>query len=68
VNRICGALWRIQIWRDTHAQDLIEYALMGGFVALAAGALMPGVSTSISTVFSKVGSVMTNASGQHPDD
>ncbi len=58
----------MQIWRDTHAQDLIEYALMGGFVALAAGALMPGVSTSISTVLSKVGSVMTSASGQHSDN
>lgn len=68
MNRIRRAFWRLQIWRDTHAQDLIEYALMGGFVALAAGALMPGVSTSISAVLSKVGSVMTNASGQHPDD
>jgi len=68
VHRICRALWRVQIWRDTHAQDLIEYALMGGFVALAAGALMPGVSTSISTVLSKVGSVMVKAAAQPDDD
>ena len=47
--------------RDQRGQDLIEYALMAGFVAVAAGALMPGVSTSISTVFSKVASVMTRA-------
>jgi pilus assembly protein Flp/PilA len=47
--------------RDTKGQDLIEYALMAGFVAVAAGALMPGVSTSISTVFSKVASVMAVA-------
>ena len=67
MNHIRGAIWRVRIWRDTHAQDLIEYALMGGFVALAAGALMPGVSTSISTVFSKVGSVMVKAAAQ-PDD
>ena len=51
----------LRIWRDTRGQDLIEYALMAGFVAVAAGALMPGVSTSISTVFSKVASVMTAA-------
>jgi pilus assembly protein Flp/PilA len=49
---------------DTSAQDLIEYALMAGFVAVAAGALMPGVSTSISTIFSKVGSVLTNSKNQ----
>jgi hypothetical protein len=28
---------------------------------LAAGAILPGVSTSISTIFSKVASVMTTA-------
>jgi pilus assembly protein Flp/PilA len=52
---------RLQVWRDNHGQDLIEYALMAGFVAVAAGAIMPGVSTSISKIFSKVGSVMTAA-------
>jgi Flp pilus assembly pilin Flp len=40
---------------------MIEYALMAGFVAVAAGAILPGVSTSISTIFSKVSSVMTAA-------
>ena len=52
---------RLMIWKDQRGQDLIEYALMAGFVAVAAGALMPTVSTSISTVFSKIGSVMTEA-------
>jgi Flp pilus assembly pilin Flp len=50
-----------QIWRDRRGQDLIEYALMAGFVAVAAGAIMPAVSSSISTIFSQVASVMTNA-------
>jgi pilus assembly protein Flp/PilA len=50
-----------QIWRDRRGQDLIEYALMAGFVAVAAGAIMPAVSTSISMIFSQVASVMTNA-------
>ena len=53
----------LRIRQDQRGQDLIEYALMAGFVAVAAGALMPGVSTSISTVFSKVASVMTAAAG-----
>jgi pilus assembly protein Flp/PilA len=50
-----------QIVKDTRGQDLIEYALMAGFVAVAAGAIMPGVSASISTIFSKVNSVMVQA-------
>ena len=53
---------RLKIWKDTKGQDLIEYALMAGFVAVAAGAIMPGVASSISTIFSKVASVMTAAS------
>ena len=52
---------RLKIWKDTRGQDLIEYALMAGFVAVAAGAIMPGVATSISTIFSKIASVMSNA-------
>jgi Flp pilus assembly pilin Flp len=50
-------------WRDTRGQDLIEYALMAGFVAVAAGAVMPGVSTSISKIFSKVGSILVVGGG-----
>jgi pilus assembly protein Flp/PilA len=49
--------------QDQRGQDLIEYAMMAGFVALAAGATVPNIATSISTVFSKVGSVMTTAGG-----
>ena len=48
-------------WRDRRGQDLIEYALMAGFVAVAAGAIMPNVTTSISTIFSQVSSVMAAA-------
>lgn len=48
-------------WQDDQGQDLIEYALMAGFVAVAAGAMMPNVSNSVSTVFSKIQSLMTNA-------
>ena len=57
-------LLKIQVLKDTRGQDLIEYALMAGFVAVAAGAIMPNVATSISTIFSKINSVMTAASTQ----
>jgi pilus assembly protein Flp/PilA len=57
-------LVRMQIWKDNHGQDLIEYALMAGFVAVSAGAVMPGVASSVSSIFSKVGSVLKVASTQ----
>ncbi len=61
MTRINSFILKMKIWKDTQGQDLIEYALMAGFVAVAAGAIMPGVATSISTIFSKVASVMTAA-------
>jgi Flp pilus assembly pilin Flp len=57
-------LLQLKVWKDRKGQDLIEYALMAGFVAVAAGAIMPGVATSISQIFSKVASVMTAAANQ----
>lgn len=63
MKRITNMVLRLRIWKDGKGQDLIEYALMAGFVAVAAGAIMPGISSSISTIFSKVQSVLTNAAG-----
>jgi pilus assembly protein Flp/PilA len=54
-------LLKLRVLKDTSGQDLIEYALMAGFVAVAAGAIMPGVSVSISQIFSKVASVLSSA-------
>jgi pilus assembly protein Flp/PilA len=57
-------LLKLKALKDTRGQDLIEYALMAGFVAVAAGAVMPGVASSISSIFSKVGSTLAIASTQ----
>ncbi len=46
---------------EQEGQDLVEYALLAGFVAVAAGALLPAISDSISTIFSRMGSVLTAA-------
>ena len=64
MNQLTNLVWKLRIWKDTRGQDLIEYALMAGFVAVAAGAVMPSVATSISTVFSKVSSLMSRAASQ----
>ena len=47
-------------WEDTRGQDLVEYALAAGLVAVAAVAAMPALSTTVSTVFSKIGSIINN--------
>jgi pilus assembly protein Flp/PilA len=57
-------IWKVRIWKDTRGQDLIEYALMAGFVAVAAGAIMPSVAGSISTIFSKITTQLAAAASQ----
>ena len=64
MTRIWTHLLRWQIWRDTRGQDMVEYALLAGFIAVAAGAVMPPFADSISTIFSKIDSLAENASAQ----
>ena len=64
MKKLTKAVIALKIWKDKHGQDLIEYALMAGFVAVAAGALMPNIASSISTVFSKISSVMASAAAR----
>ncbi len=57
-------LCRLKRWRETHGQDLIEYALMAGFLSVAAGAVLPSAGPIISTIFSRVASQLAKASTQ----
>ncbi len=61
MQKVISVIWRLWIWTDDHGQDLIEYALLAGFIAVSAGAVAPGIATSISKIFSKVASTMTAA-------
>lgn len=56
------AFW-IRFWNETQGQDLVEYALAAGMVAVAAVAAMPALSTTINTVFSKIGSIINSSVG-----
>jgi Flp pilus assembly pilin Flp len=51
-----------RLWKAQKGQDLIEYALMAGFVAVAAGAIFPTtVMPTVSGIFSKVSSMLAAA-------
>jgi Flp pilus assembly pilin Flp len=53
------------MWTDARGQDLLEYALIAGFVAVAAGAIFPTtLMPSVSTIFSKIGSLFIQAASQ----
>ena len=48
--------------RDEGGQDLVEYALLAGLVAVAAGLFLPGLSTSMESIYSKLASKLAEAS------
>ena len=50
---------KADFWKDTQGQDLVEYALMAGMVAVAAVAAMPALSSTVNNVFTKIGSIIT---------
>jgi Flp pilus assembly pilin Flp len=51
----------IRLIHDDKGQDMVEYALLAGFIAVSAGALLPPVADSISTIFSRMGSALSAA-------
>jgi len=50
-----------KFWTDIQGQDLVEYALAAGMVAVAAVAAMPALSTTVNNVFSKIGSIIQSS-------
>ncbi|MCZ6529100.1 MAG: Flp family type IVb pilin, partial [Chloroflexi bacterium] len=54
----------LKLARDERGQDMVEYALLAGFIAVAAGAILPPIADNISIIFSKMASVVGNAALQ----
>jgi Flp pilus assembly pilin Flp len=52
------------VGRDVQGQDMLEYALLAGFVAVFIGAMVPGqIVPSLSAIYAKVNSVLYNFGG-----
>ena len=52
-----------KLLREETGQDLIEYALLGGFVSVAVGATFPYIAGQIGTILSKCRSILDVAAG-----
>jgi pilus assembly protein Flp/PilA len=51
---------RLRVWNDTRGQDLVEYALAAGLVAVAAVGCMPTLQSTVATVFTKIGTIIND--------
>lgn len=50
---------KFRIWtHEQEGQDLIEPALLAGFVVVAAGAIVPGFANDISAILGKISGMM----------
>jgi len=58
MTKIINASLKLKIWKDTHGQDLAEYALMAGFLAAASGFTLPVVAADIATVLTKLVAIL----------
>ena len=58
MNKIKQAF--VAFMNDESGQDLIEYALVAGLIALGAVAAMTGLSGKIGTAFNTVGNNLNN--------
>lgn len=61
MRKIKELLLKAAIWQDTRGQDLIEYALLAGFLALAAAAVIPQVGASVGSLFNAIQEQLTTA-------
>jgi len=67
MKKLIGIAITCKIWRDTRGQELIEWALLGGFVACAAGTIAPGAAADVIGVFGKVLASLQGAGGSSGD-
>ena len=49
--------------RETRGQDMVEYALLAGFFAVAAGATLPPIAESVGEIFTRTHRILNNAAG-----
>ena len=50
--------------KNSSGQDLVEYALAAGLLAVTLGAFIPGLTTTLTTIFSELGATPLVASIQ----
>ena len=52
----------LRLAREDEGQDLIEYALLAGFIALASVAMITNIGEGVNTVFTSVNTQVAAAS------
>jgi Flp pilus assembly pilin Flp len=49
------------LWREDEGQDMVEYALLLGFIVVCAAAILTSTRTQISAIWSTINSSLSSA-------
>jgi Flp pilus assembly pilin Flp len=52
--------WLSDFWTETDGQDLIEYSLLLGFFAITSLAVLAGIKSSMTSIWTKVNSTLSS--------
>ncbi|MBZ5612243.1 MAG: Flp family type IVb pilin [Acidobacteriia bacterium] len=63
MTTLLQGIWKLRIWKETRGQDLVEYALLGGFVATMGAAVFPALGSDVVGVFTKVIATLASFGG-----
>ena len=55
--------WRLALWPDEKGQDMVEYALLAGLVAVGSGLLVPEMTESMTAIYSRLASKLEQVAG-----
>lgn len=67
MGRLLETMLRIKVWKDSQGQELVEYALIAGFMVTICAAASPTIAGSVSIVITQISSTLnlcSNSSGQ----
>jgi pilus assembly protein Flp/PilA len=59
----CTKRWRDRIVREENGQDLIEYALLAGFISLVAVAAITSVGAAVNGVYANINAQVAGIPG-----
>jgi Flp pilus assembly pilin Flp len=59
--RLVDALIHSRLWKDRRGQDMVEYALLVGFITVAVAATFPPVGSGLTTIFSRLTSLLNQS-------
>ncbi len=51
----------LNLWRDEEGQDMVEYALLLGFIVVCAAAILTSTRAQMSSVWSTINSSLSSA-------